>query len=277
MSRLVIAVPKGRGFCGRAILVGSNGATRAGPFRALATASVRVATKHANPAASPLMLFGHPPEGVYVVAASLPPGYAHRRRSRRYGRVGALLLAPQSGDALRAAENGRTLIAIHGGPRDTKRRLRPTRGGIRFSNQDMVALLSAMNDAQRDADPLTVVELAEIEKELAGKADKKGKRRLERPSNDTMTVTPMALLPFALGGAGKAKVARRELLVAAAVAFGALAIQACDRPSTLACFPEDADVGDGGRHLAFDAGKKRLAYDGGCPSGYVEGVVGGVG
>ncbi len=238
------------------MLVADDGTTRAGPFRALASASLRIAKKHDNAGASPLLPFGHPAEGTYVVAASLPPGYVHTRRTRKYGRVGALLLRPSGGQALDAVRNGRKLIAIHGGPRDKKRRLRRTRGGVRLSNTHMTALLRAINDAQLAGDPLVSVEIVEADM----------MRRMHG-------YLPMVLLPFALGGAGKASVARREVLRAAAIALGAIAIQACDRPSRcspLAC-PADGDAGDAGDggFVKVDGGP-----DGG-DCGYV--CVGGVG
>jgi len=278
MSKLVVMVPIGRAFCGRAYIVGADGVTRAGPFRALGTASVRVATKHGNASCSQLSPFGHPATGTYVIAASLPPGYAHKR-ARRYGRVGGLLLSPTGGDALRATSNGRKLTAIHGGPRDTKKRLRPTRGGVRLSNGHMRALLAAINEAQRDADPVASVEIIEIDMKLARKRDRRGGRKVGRKGAKKKDAAPtdggvssMILLPFVLGGAGKSSVARRDMLRAAAIAFGALAIQACERPSRcspLSCYPyeDGGDGGDGG-----DAG------DAGCrPRGYVCEPGGGVG
>ena len=286
VSKLVLFVPRDRAFCGRAHIVGSDGATRAGPWRVLATASVRVARKHGNADASPLRPFGHPPAGTYVVAASLPPGWVHAKRKRRYGRVGALLLAPQSGDALQATANGRKLVAVHGGPQDKKRRLRPTRGGIRFSNAHMKKLLAALNDAQKDGDPIASVEIVEVDMQPARPRDKKGKHALrqknarKKASTSGGTVTPMLLLPFALGGVGKkAKaLARREILGAAALTLAALAAEACNRPSNcspLYC-PVDQDAGDGG-----DAGDAGDGGDGGrvrarcTPEGYV--CSGGVG
>ena len=281
MSKLVVVVPHGRAFCGRAFVVGGDGVTRAGPFRALATASARVAKKHGNADCSPLLPFGHPATGTYVVAASLPPGYVHKKRARRYGRVGALLISPTGGDALRATSNGRKLVAIHGGPRDTKNRLRPTRGGIRLSNTHMGKLIAAINDAQRESDPVESVEIVEIDTTRPRRRDRRGSRKVSPRKGKGKTnlapssgVSSMVLLPFVLGGAGKSPVPRRDLLRAAALAFGALAIQACDRPSRcapLACYPYDGgDDGDGG-----DAGD---AGDGGCDAqGYVCDPHGGVG
>ena len=275
MSKLVVVAPIGRAFCGRAYIVGADGVTRAGPFRALATASARVGKKHGNAACSVLYPFGHPATGTYVIATSLPPGYVHKR-ARRYGRVGGLLLSPTSGDALRATSNGRKLTAIHGGPRDAKRRLLPTRGGIRLSNMHMTKLLSFINDAQRDGDPVSSVEVVEIDMTQARKRDRRGGRKVAPRKNGKQKTEPaptgsgvgsMILLPFVLGGAGKSPVPRRELLRAAAVAFGALAIQACDRPSRcspLACHPYDGDAGDGGGDAGDGGG------DAGCtPRGYV--------
>ena len=264
MSKIVFFVPRGRAFCGRAMLVGADGATRAGPFRALATASVRVARTHGNADASPLLPFGHPPSGTYVIAASLPPGYVHAKRKRRYGRVGGLLLAPQSGDALAATQNGRKLVAVHGGPRDPKRRLRPTRGGIRLSNTHMKALLVAINDAQHAGDPVASVEVHEVDLELLRRRDKKGGRAVRVKAKKGF-VAPLFLLPFALGRAR-----RRDVLQAAAIAFGALAIQACDRPTD--CVPLGCPAVDGGRvrhrkDAGTDAGTD--AGDGGDDAGCV--------
>jgi hypothetical protein len=285
MSRFLIAVPKGRAFCGSAMLVGSDGEVRLGPMRVLATASARVAKVHDNPDVSPLLPYGHPPEGEYVVAASLPPGYVHPKRTRRYGRVGALLLAPKSGEALRAVQSGRKLIAIHGGPPDTKRRLRPTRGGVRLTNTGMRSLLTAMNDANLAGDPLDTIEIVEVDMELADEASQKGThalppsaRRRASPKTAPTTTLPMVLLPLALGGGGKRGVERREVLISVAVAFGALAAEACNHASKctpLACYSDDG----GGRTLAFDGGRTRYEPDAGCPPrGYVcEYYGGGVG
>jgi hypothetical protein len=276
MSKLLIAVPKGRGFCGQVMLVSSKGDTLFGPVRVLATASRRVAKVHGNPEVSPLLPFGHPPAGTYTVAASLPPGYAHKKRTRRYGRVGALLLAPQSGDAAQALGNGRKLIALHGGPLDTQRRLRPTRGGIRLTNKGVRELLSSMNDASLAGDPMMTIELVEIDMDLARDVDAKGSHALLPPpskrgaASTTTNTLPMVLLPLALGAGGKRSVQRRDVLITAALAFGALAAEACNRASNctpLACIPDDA----GGRYLAFDGGKREHQEDaGGCPPrGYV--------
>jgi hypothetical protein len=278
MSKLVVVVPIGRAFCGRAYVVGADGLTRAGPFRALGTASARVGKKHGNPACSVLYPFGHPAAGTYVITSSLPPAFVHTTRARRFGRVGGLLLSPTSGDALRATSNGRKLTAMHGGPRDAKGRLRPTRGGVRFSNGHMTKLLAVINEAQRDGDPVSSVEIVEIDMTQLRKRDRRGGRKVaprkrarrqkSEPAATGSGASSMLLLPFVLGGAGKSAVKRREVLQAAAVAFGALAIQACDRPSRcspLACFPED-DAGDGGDG------------DAGCTNeGYVCDPQGGVG
>lgn len=282
MSKLLIAVPKTRAFCGRAMLVDRNGDTLLGPMRVLATASRPFARSHDNPDASPLKPFGHPPAGTYVVAASLPPGYAHKKRARRYGRVGALVLAPKSGDARLAEANGRTLVALHGGPLDTKRRLRPTRGGVRLTNTGMRLLLSAMNSASLAGDPLETIEIVDVEMDLAKDADLAGAHALtprgKKGSGVTTTMLPMVLLPLALGNGGKDRVARRDVLAAVAVAFGALAAQACNSASNcapIAC----TDNPDGGRDLAFDGGIRHQADAGPCPTrGYVcESYGGGIG
>ncbi|HSQ66768.1 MAG TPA: hypothetical protein VLM85_26295 [Polyangiaceae bacterium] len=280
MSTLVFVAPRGRAYCGRAVLMGRDGAVRAGPFRALATAGARVAKKHGNADTSPLLPFGHPPAGTYVIAGSMPPGWAHAHRARKFGRVGALLLRAQSGDARLAAENGRGLVAIHGGPRDKAGLLRPTRGGIRLSNTNMSALLREVNAAQLDGDPVELVELVEVEPRTPSAADAKGAHSLAGRREKTGTgVTPMLLFPFVLlGDASGAKLARRDLLRTALVVAGAMAVQACDRASPCqpyGCDPSgDAGATEGGARLG-DGG---FAGDGGCPpSGYVCDPYGGVG
>ena len=162
MAKLVIVVPKDRGRCGRALLIGSDGATRAGPLRVLATASKWAARRHGNEARDCHKPYGHTPPGSYVVAGSLPPGVVpHPRRWRRFGVLGALVLQPVGGDALEASKAGRRRFLLHGGAEDRRGRLRPTFGGLRMSDPDLNALLRAVNDANAARDPVSSVELVE--------------------------------------------------------------------------------------------------------------------
>ena len=218
MAKLFVLVRNGRRTCGRALLLARDGRTLLGPFRILATASRRAARKHGNATRSSLLPFGHPPSGTYVIIASLPPSTPHRRADR-YGRLGALLLAPRGGDALVATANGRMRYTIHGGPQDRAGRLRPTFGGLRLSDADLSALIDAINRAFRAGDPVSSVELIE--------------------EAETTTDAGFAALPFSSGSGvaatSETKATRRRFLHAAIALSAALAMAACggttDRPS----------------------------------------------
>lgn len=177
MSKLVMVVPRNRARCGRAMLVAADDTVRLGPFRVLATANRRQARRHGNPERDPRRPFGHPPTGSFLVAGSLPPGVVpNPRRRRRFGRLGALVLAPERGVALEALANGRRHVYLHGGPLDNKGRLRPTLGGFRVRNHDLERLFRAMNDAFAAGDPLRSIEVVEIDPSLS--PAKSGKDRV---------------------------------------------------------------------------------------------------
>ncbi len=284
MSKLVVVVPRTRAYCGRLALVGGDGAIRHGPVRVLATASRRVARRHGNEACDPLRPFGHPPAGSYVVAGSLPPGYAHPRRPRRFGGVGALLLAPRDGDALASVASGRRVFALHGGPTDPANRLRPTRGGLRVSDGDLDALLRAVNAAHRDDDTLATVEIVEVDAidvQEVPSLDLRGARRARgvpapgrpRPRTRKGAASPALLLLLGLGGSnvGDRIVDRRAMLRAALMLVGGLATSACNHPSPctpLACDPGDGGPGDDGgggadARVVADASVAGAGADGG--------------
>src|SRR5579884_1781722 len=163
MSKLVILVPTGRSYCGRAMLLGDDGTLRFGPLRVLATASRWAARRHGNETRDCRLPFGHPPTGSYVVTGSLPPGITPRtKRARRFGALGALVLMPLGGEAGEAARAGRQRFLIHGGPTDARGRLRPTFGGFRLADRDLAALLQAVNQAYQQSDAVSAVEVAEV-------------------------------------------------------------------------------------------------------------------
>ncbi len=264
-------------------MIGTGGRALAGPFRVLATASMRVARKHGNPTCDVLLPFGHPPSGTYTVAGSLPPSFVHPRRPRRFGAVGALLLFPLAGDALAAQTKGRTLFALHGGALDSARRLRCTRGGIRMSDPDLLIVMKAMNAAQAAGDPLRTIEVIEIPDADVGSIppmDLRGARRLlgespdgRLPGSDTST---HAMFLFALGmgaggleggaraataatreasgdRAGKAGLDRRAFIQSALLLVGGLTTGACSQAASSNCETycpphphNDGGRGDGG-------------------------------
>lgn len=261
MSRLVVVVPRSRAYCGRAVLLGAGGEALAGPVRVLATASRRVARRHGNLSCDPLLPFGHPPAGTYAVATSLPPGFVHPRRPRRFGDVGALLLAPRGGDALTALKNGRSVFALHGGPVDTANRLRPTRGGLRVADADMLSLMRAVNAAWAKGDALAAIEVIEIpdaDIRTVPPLDLRGARRalglsrkkrsgLVPPANATSKGMLLLLLGAgAARGAGDREVDRREMLQAALLLVGGLVATACNQASP--CTPLACDPTEPARH-----------------------------
>lgn len=226
MSVFIIAVPRTRRLCGRAVALSGDGRTMLGPVRVLATASARVARAHGNPLCAPALPFGHPPLGTYVIAASLPPGH-HRRRAGRYGHLGALVLEPVSGDAAAAGRR----VVLHGGPLDPRGRLRPTRGGLRVSNRDLAALLGVLNEANAAGDPLSSVEIVEA-------AEPPAPAPLDRPGGRRVAGRPRR----------RAEMARRDFLTASALLLAGMAAGSvgCGLDAPSCCRPVTTDWGDGG-------------------------------
>lgn len=240
MSTLLIVVPRGRAYCGRATLVSADGSPLAGPFRALATASQRIARKNGNATCDPLRPFGHPPVGSYLVAGSLPPTYRHPRRPARFGAVGALLLKATGGDALAAARLGRTFVVLHGGPLDAAKRLRLTRGGVRLSDPDLLSLLREVNFAHHAGDDLSHVEIVEADAEEIDSVpplDLRGARRLGRTgARDTSSPIRQASLFMSawyggMRGDSTKGLDRRSFLRAALIMVGGLTASACGSSS----------------------------------------------
>ncbi len=288
MARLLLVVPEKRDRCGRAAFLGEDGARLLGPFRILATASQRVARRHGNAACDPLLPFGNPPSGSYVVAGSFPPGLPHRRPVR-FGRLGGFWLHPVGGLALEAGANGREALMLHGGPLDRRGRLRPTRGGLRVADADLAALIAAINDGHAAGDPLASVELIdapEDELDPATPEDARGGRRLSPglapPRRRRASLRPRTSpAPLALAGLatfaadrGQDPVARRAFLRWAILAVGGLATAACT-PTSEWCFDQpDAGPGaDGG--LAGEICADNAVATG--SSGYASGDVAGGG
>ncbi|HEY1697024.1 MAG TPA: hypothetical protein VGG39_32920 [Polyangiaceae bacterium] len=297
MSKLVIVVPAGRRRCGRALLLGSDGSTRAGPLRVLATASGWAAKRHDNEARDWRKPFGHTPTGSYLVAGSLPPGVApHPRRWRRFGMLGALVLQPAGGDALEAAKAGRRRFLVHGGPEDRRGRLRPTFGGLRLSDSDLNVLLRAVNDANAARDPVSTVELLEAATSFwseGRRRDRAGRLRPSflppRPRRGARAKVPVrhaALIALGFGIAGSSlarrggatvdRLARRDFVGLALLTLGALGASACSAPDAPApdptlpwvpavptVDPNAPDPPDGG--VDDDGGGPNGGYGGPCP------------
>jgi hypothetical protein len=253
MSTLLIVVPRGRAYCGRATVVGEAGDVVAGPFRTLATASARIARKKGNLTCDPLRPFGHPPIGSYVVVGSFPPSYQHPRRPGRFGAVGGLLLKPTGGDALASLSFGRSLFILHGGPLDASKRLRPTRGGIRMSDPDLLSLVRAVNTVHREGDGLWSVEIVEVgdaDMKTVPPTDLRGARRQGRMGANP-SLPPLRRAAFltglglSAGGAGSsAELDRRAFLRSALIMVGGLTVSACGSNSGPPCEPVTEPNGD---------------------------------
>lgn len=267
LSRLLIVVPRSRRACGRATFVAADGSPLIPPMRILATASASVAKKQGNPTRDRLLPFGHPPQGTYTFAGSLPPGERPKsRRARRYGAVGAILVVGTGGEALEATRKGRRMFHLHGGPSDRKGRLRPTRGGFRMQDGDLTRLLRAINDAQLRGDPLQTVDVLDVvlppgprapaERVLTRKRRRRTKRRRTAKKLGQAKrggIPPLGLavaLAAKLLGARKpdvrARVSRRDVVALALLITGVAACGTSDRrerPSR--CEPVSCDPHEG--------------------------------
>jgi len=249
MSRIVVLVPQTRKLCGRLAMLSGKGEPLLGPLRVLARASRRIGRLHGNPTCARSLTFGDPPAGSYAVAGSFPPDTLHPRRPRRFGRLGALLLEPRTGEAREAFANGRRLIMLHGGPRDRAGRLRPTRGGLRLADGDLAALFRALNAAHEQGDPVDGLDLVDVRDdaifESIAPSPHRGRGSVE--------------IGLLLGGLASSSVdggksmPRRRFILAALLLSGGLGMSACDRASRCegpACDPDD---GAGGR-IPFGSG-----------------------
>lgn len=123
------------------------------PARCYADADSADAAAHDNPTEDATRPFGDHPFGEYRVVDVR--WTVTERDRRRYGPV-RLVLDPIAGDALKAKENGRAGLAIHGGPtRDGA--LRATNGCLRVDDDTAEALASAASTALRAGRLVTYV------------------------------------------------------------------------------------------------------------------------
>lgn len=121
-----------------------RGARVAGPFKAYGRSDTQRAVAHQNPTRDPKKLYGDTPTGTYAIPRAIATGPGTAYNSHSYGKNGALVLVPATGDAALAAANGRVGLLIHGGDPGSNGRLRATHGCIRLANSDMAALMAAI-------------------------------------------------------------------------------------------------------------------------------------
>ena len=111
-------------------------------FRCLGKSDQGAADQHGNPTRDPLKTMGDLPTGTYRATRSAPhqPTEANLRS---YGPGPYWKLFAISGDALTAAQNGRSGIEMHGGPTGAPmpaNALRPTHGCLRVDDSTITAI-----------------------------------------------------------------------------------------------------------------------------------------
>jgi hypothetical protein len=112
-----------------------------GPFPVSARAADSIASENGNPTREPVLPFGDPPTGRYKVVGAIPTGQGTPYRGDLYGEMGAVVLAPISGDAALADACGRFQILIHGGRPADDGRLRVSSGNFRVFDYDLKILI----------------------------------------------------------------------------------------------------------------------------------------
>lgn len=115
-----------------------------GPVPCYCKADNAEAAKKGNPTRNPELRFGDTPTGNYNGFIAPPAVGADEKHLRMFGPSQVISLDPVSGQALRAKQNGRTGILIHGGALNAAGKLRPTFGCVRLANEHQAALLKAL-------------------------------------------------------------------------------------------------------------------------------------
>src|SRR5262249_4637698 len=127
--KLYSRLPKDRTAEGALWVVGEDDRIQIGPERCRGKSDNQTAIAHGNPSRDPLRPFGDHPLGTYRVT-SVRRSSGDPERWRHYGPA-FLALEPVAGDALKAAQDGRTDLGIHGGLVLENGQLRPTFGCLR--------------------------------------------------------------------------------------------------------------------------------------------------
>ena len=115
-----------------------------GPVPCYCKADNAEAAKKGNPTRNPELRFGDTPTGTYNGFIAPPAAGADEKHVRMFGPSQVIALDPVAGQALRAKQNGRTGILIHGGALSAAGKLRPTFGCVRLANEHQAALLKAL-------------------------------------------------------------------------------------------------------------------------------------
>lgn len=144
MRQICIRLPSNRDLEGEVHIQDEHGHVRSGPFPISGRAADPIAAANGNPERNPLLPFGDPPTGVYRIGGLRETGAANGLRKDLYGRAGAIVLLPWSGDAALADAVGRFEILIHGGAPGDAGALRMSVGHFRVSDATMANLIAEL-------------------------------------------------------------------------------------------------------------------------------------
>lgn len=133
--RLHSWLPLNRWQSGRIVVEHDDGVVVAGPWACRGKADSQAAAGHHNADRYPTLPYGDHPYGTYIVVAVEP----NKQPAHSYGPC-FLLLDPQTGDALKAKQNGRTGLGIHAGDPNDDGSLRATEGCLRTTNTAILAI-----------------------------------------------------------------------------------------------------------------------------------------
>jgi hypothetical protein len=144
-----VVLPVNRRVAGNLEIVAASGAVTFGPVECLGLTDQTFASHHGNPTRSTAFPFGDIPLGWYRGRLSVPPRLPHLRPTTQLrnecGAGGWIALEALTGDALLARTRGAYGALILGGRLGTGDRLRPTLGGLRLRDADMVELRYEIN------------------------------------------------------------------------------------------------------------------------------------
>jgi hypothetical protein len=140
-SSLQIRLPVDRDLTGSIWLEDDRGGVLAGPFPIAGRATDFIAAAHGNPTRCPTLPYGDPPAGGYRTQGVVASGPGTRLRGDLYGRGGAIVLLPWSGDAALADAAGRFEVLIHGGSPGPAGGLRATSGHFRVADAHLGELV----------------------------------------------------------------------------------------------------------------------------------------
>jgi hypothetical protein len=139
--KIQIALSKDRSILGNLQVFDDAGVVVLGPVDCLGQADQGDAHAHNNPTRDTTRQYGNTPTGGYAIA-QLVTHSGGETDLHTYGSYPSILLDPLSGDALKAKQNGRSGLMIHGGAPGLNGRLRPTHGCVRLSESDQRDLVS---------------------------------------------------------------------------------------------------------------------------------------